>query len=110
MTNTADSRCPSILLARPCTLTRIVAAPKPLPWGHPSLIGLGFSVYVTTLLVELFGSPLLRNASVAVGLVVGAIIASATGYIDSTPILAAPQGTFLWTTTFPLGLSGSLVI
>lgn len=110
ITITTDSSCPSILAACPGTLTRIAAAPKPLPWGHPSLIGLGFSVYVTTLLVELFGSPLLRNASVAVGLVVGAIIASATGYIDSAPILAAPQGTFLWTTTFPLGISGSLVL
>jgi uracil-xanthine permease len=85
-------------------------APRPLPWGHPSLIGLGFSVYVTTLLVEIFGSPLLRNASVAVGLVVGAVIASATGYIDPTPINNTPQGTFLWTTTFPLSVDGSLVL
>ncbi|KAI5806921.1 permease family-domain-containing protein [Geopyxis carbonaria] len=86
------------------------AAPHPHPWGHPAFLGLGFSVYATILITELWGSPLLRNGSVALGLLVGASIAGATGYIDTSAISAAPAGTFLWTTTFPLGLAPSLVL
>jgi uracil-xanthine permease len=85
-------------------------APHPLPWGHPSFLGLGFLVYITILMVEIFGSPLIRNGSVAIGLCIGAIVASATGYIDSSTISSSPRGTFLWTTTFPLSVSGSLVL
>ncbi len=67
-------------------------------------------MFITTIIVEVFGSPLLRNCSVAVGLVIGAIIAAATGYIDNSSITATPMGTFLWTTTFPLSVDGSLVL
>ncbi|KAF8243283.1 Xanthine/uracil permease [Wilcoxina mikolae CBS 423.85] len=87
-----------------------IHAPKPLPWGHPKFLGLGFIVYITILIVEVWGAPLVRNGSVAVGLLFGAIVASATGYIDSSTINAAPAGTFLWTHTFPLGVSGALVL
>jgi uracil-xanthine permease len=74
------------------------------------LLGLGFVVYITILLVEIWGSPLVRNGSVAVGLLIGAVVASATGYIDNEAINAAPSGTFLWVHTFPLGVSGALVL
>ncbi|TGZ80591.1 Xanthine/uracil permease [Ascodesmis nigricans] len=85
-------------------------APNAKPWGHPSFIGLGFSVYASILAVEFFGSPLLRSGSVFIGLLVGSIIAAATGYIDGSSISTTPSGTFLWTTTFPLGVSGALVL
>lgn len=85
-------------------------APNALPWGHPKLIGLGFLVYSSILMTEIFGSPLIRNGSVAIGLMIGAIVASATGYVDTASIQEAPSGTFLWTTTFPLGFSGALVL
>ncbi|PWW79686.1 Xanthine/uracil permease [Tuber magnatum] len=87
-----------------------IKAPEPRPWGDPSFIGLGFSVYATILLVELFGAPLIRSCSVAVGLLVGAIISAATGFIDSKNITAAPSGTFVWVKTFPLSVDGSLVL
>lgn len=67
-------------------------------------------MYASILIVELFGSPLLRNGSVFIGLLVGTIIAATTGYIDSSSISTTPSGTFIWTTTFPLGVSGSLVL
>lgn len=87
-----------------------LAAPQPRLWGSPSFIGLGFSVYITILIVELFGAPLIRNCSVACGLLVGAVIAAATGFIDSAPINKAPSVTFMWTHTFKLGIDGSLVL
>lgn len=40
----------------------------------------------------------------------GAIVAKATGYIDSSTINAAPSGTFIWVHTFPLGINASLVL
>jgi uracil-xanthine permease len=86
------------------------AAPKPLPWGHPKFLGLGFVVYISILIVEIWGAPLIKNGSVAIGLCIGAIIAKTTGYIDSSSIAAAPAGTFIWAHTFPLGLNGSLVL
>lgn len=85
-------------------------APKPHPWGSPVFVGLGFSVYATILLVELVGSPLVRNCSIAIGLTVGAVIAAATGYIDNSPIKNAPGSTVPWVKTFPLGFDGSLVL
>ncbi|RPB09340.1 Xanthine/uracil permease [Morchella conica CCBAS932] len=87
-----------------------IAAPQPRLWGSPSFIGLGFSVYITILIVELFGAPLIRNCSVACGLLVGAVIAAATGFVDSAPINRAPSVTFMWTHTFKLGIDGSLVL
>ena len=85
-------------------------APHPLPWGSPEFVGLGFSVWITILIVERFGSPFLKNASIIIGLVTGTIIAGATGYIDSSTISEAPVITFIWTTTFPLGVSGPLIL
>lgn len=41
-----------------------IAAPKAALWGSPQFIGLGFLSFVTILLVEMFGSPFLRNASI----------------------------------------------
>eukprot|EP00897_Mesotaenium_endlicherianum_P000924 jgi/Mesen1/10832/ME000093S10348 len=49
-----------------------------LPFGSRQYLGLGLSVFMTLLLVELFGSPFLRNVQVVVGLAVGMIVASAT--------------------------------
>ncbi|KAG8703466.1 hypothetical protein FRC08_002830 [Ceratobasidium sp. 394] len=50
-----------------------------LPRGSPEFIGLGFLSFITIVLVELFGSPFLKNASIVVGLLVGSIVAGAAG-------------------------------
>ena len=73
-----------------------VTAPRAALWGSPQFVGLGFLSFVTILLVELFGSPFLKNASIIVGLIVGCIVAGAAGYIDSSSIGRAPAITFFW--------------
>jgi NCS2 family nucleobase:cation symporter-2 len=42
-----------------------------LPYGSPEYVGLGFSVFSMIILVEIFGSPFLRNCAVIIGLFFG---------------------------------------
>ncbi|KAI5121198.1 hypothetical protein M0805_005999 [Coniferiporia weirii] len=79
-----------------------ITAPRPLPWGSPEFIGLGFLSFISIILTELFGSPFLKNTSIIVGLVVGCIVAGAAGYIDGSSIKSAPAITFLWVKTFKI--------
>lgn len=79
-------------------------------WGSAPLIGLGFSAFITIIICELFGSPFIKSASVFLGLVVGMIIAGATGYFNKATMQSAPAFTFLWVKTFPLALRGQLVL
>ncbi|XTI94704.1 Xanthine/uracil permease [Cenococcum geophilum] len=87
-----------------------LGAPHALPWGSAQYIGLGFSVFVTILLCERFGSPIMKSASVIMGLLVGCIIAGATGYFDRSGIDSAPAVSFVWVHTFPLTVYGPLVL
>jgi xanthine/uracil permease len=87
-----------------------ITAPKPLLWGSPALIGMGFSVFITIILVEILGAPLMRSASVIIGLAVGCAISGATGYWSTEQINAAPGATFLWVHTFKLSVDGALVL
>ena len=99
------------------------------PWGSPRLIGLGFLVWISIIAFDLLGPPLVKNASVMLGLIVGFIVSAACGYfeqsyvlISSTPrrtqltsrtsrtIDNAPAATFLWVTRFPLSIRGELVL
>lgn len=86
------------------------SAPHPLPWGSAEFIGLGFSVFVTIILCERFGSPIMKSTSVILGLLVGCIIAAATGYFSSAGIVAAPAASFIWVHTFPLSIYGPIVL
>ncbi|KAI0774393.1 Xanthine/uracil permease [Fomes fomentarius] len=79
-----------------------IFAPRPLPWGSPEFIGLGFLSFVSIILTEMFGSPFLKNISIIVGLAVGCIVAGAAGYIDGSSIKTAPAITFLWVHTFKI--------
>ncbi|KAJ7057408.1 xanthine/uracil permease [Mycena amicta] len=87
-----------------------IFAPRPLPWGSPEFIGLGFLSFVTIILTEMFGSPFLKNTSIIVGLLVGSIVASAAGYADRSTIDSAPAITFLWVHTFKIGVYGPAVL
>lgn len=87
-----------------------IDAPRPLPWGDPKLIGLGFSVFATIVLVEYFGSPLMKSSSLILGLAAGCWISGATGYWSRAEIDEAPVITFLWTRTFKLSVDGSLIL
>lgn len=52
----------------------------------------------------------MKSASVFFGLIVGMIIATATGYFDKDTITSVPAGNFLWVHTFKLSLRGQLVL
>ncbi|KDR84342.1 hypothetical protein GALMADRAFT_87260 [Galerina marginata CBS 339.88] len=95
-------------LSRPTSgifqLCPTIFAPRPLPWGSPEFIGLGFLSFSTIILTEIFGSPFLKNISIIVGLIVGCIVAGAAGYIDDSTIKSAPAITFLWVKTFKIGV------
>ncbi|KAH9931655.1 xanthine/uracil permease [Epithele typhae] len=79
-------------------------APRPLPWGSPEFIGLGFLSFISIILTELFGSPFLKNISIIVGLAVGCIVSGAAGYIDGSSIKTSPVITFLWVHTFKISV------
>lgn len=81
-----------------------------LPWGSPQFLGLGFSVFAAIVIIERFGSPIMRTSAVALGLVVGIIISVGAGYFDNTSIRESPGITFLWVKTFPLTVYGPLVL
>lgn len=83
---------------------------KPLPWGSAEFIGLGFLVYVTIILSERFGSPIMKSCAVIVGLLVGCIVAAACGYFSPDNIKAAPVATFLWVKTFRLRIYAPAVL
>lgn len=87
-----------------------VGAPHALPWGSAEYIGLGFSVFVTIIICERFGSPIMKSCAVVLGLLVGCIIAAATGYFDRSGIDAAPAASFVWVKTFPLTVYGPVVL
>jgi len=81
-----------------------------LPWGSAEFIGLGFLVFLTIILFERFGSPIMKSASVIGGLLVGCIVAAACGYFDPSGIDSAPAVSFIWVHTFPLTVYGPLVL
>jgi uracil-xanthine permease len=87
-----------------------IAAPHALPWGSAEYLGLGFSVFITIILCERFGAPIMKSTSVVIGLLVGCIIAAATGYFDRSGIDSAPAVSFIWVKTFPLTVYGPLVL
>ncbi|CUM49160.1 uncharacterized protein AC631_01185 [Debaryomyces fabryi] len=82
----------------------------PLEWGSAEFIGLGFLVYVTIIIAERFGSPIMKSCAVIVGLLVGCIVAAACGYFSRTNIDAAPAVTFVWVHTFKLRVYGPAVL
>lgn len=86
------------------------SAPHALPWGSAQFIGLGFSVFVTIIISERFGSPIMKSCAVVIGLLVGCIFGAAFNYFDSSGIDVAPVASFIWTKTFPLSVYGPMIL
>lgn len=82
----------------------------PLQWGSAEFIGLGFLVYVTIIISERFGSPIMKSCAVIIGLLVGCIVAAACGYFSHSSIDSAPAVTFLWVHTFKLKVYAPAVL
>lgn len=87
-----------------------INAPNAQPWGGPVNFALGASVFFMIILIEIVGSVFLKNISVVIGLLTGCIIAAAVGMFDSSGILAAPVGTFLWVKHFGWSVYGPGII
>ncbi|KAG9579175.1 Xanthine/uracil permease, partial [Aureobasidium melanogenum] len=87
-----------------------IDAPHALPWGSAEFVGLGFLVFVSIILTERFGSPIMKSCAVVIGLLVGCIVAAACGYFDRSGIDAAPVANFIWVRTFKLKVYGPLVL
>ncbi|KAE8244807.1 hypothetical protein A4X13_0g6244 [Tilletia indica] len=87
-----------------------INAPQAHPWGDARFIGLGFLSFSTVILVEIFGSPAMRNASIVLGLLLPLVVAGPLGYINGASISSAKPITFLWTTTFKLRVYGPAVL
>ncbi|KAL6711081.1 hypothetical protein ACN47E_006956 [Coniothyrium glycines] len=87
-----------------------INAPRPLPWGSAEFIGLGFSVFITIIICERFGAPIMKSTAVVIGLLVGCIIGGATGYFDRSGIDSSPVVSFIWVNTFKLSVYGPIVL
>lgn len=83
---------------------------KQLPWGSAQFIGLGFLVYVSIILFEKWGSPIMKSCAVILGLLVGCIVAAACGYFSDAGIKLAPAVTFLWVHTFKLKIYAPAIL
>ena len=87
-----------------------INAPRPLPWGSAEFIGLGFLVFVTIIVTERFGAPIMKSCSVVIGLLVGCIVAGACGYFVTSGIKSAPAVSFIWVKTFPLSIYAPMIL
>ncbi|KAF2227542.1 uric acid-xanthine permease [Elsinoe ampelina] len=87
-----------------------INAPHALPWGSAEYLGLGFSVFITIIIAERWGAPIMKSCAVVLGLLVGCIIAAATGYFDGSSIAAAPVASFPWVHTFKLTIYPPLIL
>jgi xanthine/uracil permease len=86
-------------------------------YGSAQFVGLGFLTFATIMIIEIFGSPFLRNCSCVLGLLWGYSAAawSRHGHLKYVPLTImnkAPGITFLWTKKpfFKLGFYPPLII
>jgi len=86
-----------------------------LAYGSGPYIGMGFSVFLIFLFVEIFGSPFARNTMVIWGLLGGYAIAAVANFeglrfVTGERMRNSDAFTFLWVETFPIGIHGPAII
>jgi uric acid-xanthine permease len=89
-----------------------------LGYGSPQFIGLGFSVMVALVFIEVFGSTFMKNCNVVLALLFGYFVAGVSSHDGNDYIVTGENGaiaradaiTFLWVETFPIGFYGPAVI
>jgi uracil-xanthine permease len=86
-----------------------------LGFGSGPYVAQGFYVFLIFFLVEIFGSPFLRNTMVIWGLLGGFAIAAMSSYegdqfVTGDRIKNSNWFTFLWVETFPIGIHGPAII
>lgn len=97
--------------AAPETLAKFADCPsvagpgdRHYPWGNARWIGLAFFVFLIIILIEMFGSPFIRNTQVVIALLAGIILSSFLGYMNTSSITQAPIITIPFRKTFKLGV------
>lgn len=106
----SNGSCSSRPTTGPYQLCPSNNAPMAAPWGSAQFIGLGFLVFVTIILTERFGAPIMKSCAVVIGLLVGCIVAAACGYFSDSGINAAPVASFIWVQTFPLTVYPPMIL
>ncbi|GAQ90200.1 xanthine/uracil transporter [Klebsormidium nitens] len=86
-----------------------------LLFGNANYIGLGFIVFASIIIIELFGSPFMRNVQIMAGFLIGYLVAALARhdgqkYTNNAAISAAPAGQFLWLRTFKIGFYPAAVL
>lgn len=92
-----------------------------LGYGAPEYFGLGLSVVIMLVLLNIFGSPFMKNSAVIIALFFGYIVSAIAWKTDETTgkrlrfvteqkIEDAPWFSFPWMTVFPLGFYPSAFI
>jgi uracil-xanthine permease len=86
-----------------------------LGYGSGPYVALGFCVFLIFLVVEIFGSPFMRNTMVIWGLLGGYAIAAlasheGNSFVVGTRMRDSDVFTFLWVETFPIGIHGPAII
>jgi uracil-xanthine permease len=84
-------------------------------FGSPEYVALGFSVMLMLIIVELFGSPFMKNANVIIALLFGYFVAGVSRaegmkFVPDTKIESAEPITFAWVENFPIGFYGPAVL
>ncbi|KAG7337474.1 xanthine permease [Nitzschia inconspicua] len=85
-------------------------------YGTAAYVGLGFTVLVSLVIIELFGSVFMRNCNVIIALLIGYAVAAFTRfpggerYVTNDNIVAAAPVTFVWVETFPLSFYPAAVV
>lgn len=102
--------CASRPTSGPFQLCPSNTAPMAAPWGSAQFIGLGFLVFVTIILTERFGAPIMKSCAVVIGLLVGCIVAAACGYFSGAGVATAPVASFIWVHTFPLSIYAPMIL
>lgn len=80
------------------------------PWGDARWIGLGLFVFTIIIIVEIFGSPFLRNTQVMIGFLAGITLSASLGYFDADLIRQAPAITFPLVKRFKLGFYAPVLV
>mmetsp|Transcript_33398 Transcript_33398/g.38875 ORF Transcript_33398/g.38875 Transcript_33398/m.38875 type:complete len:573 (+) Transcript_33398:94-1812(+) len=84
-------------------------------YGQTQYIGLGFTVIVSLVVIELFGSVFMKNCNVIIALLIGYFVAAVSNldgdrYVTGANIENAEAITFLWRNTFKIGFYAPAVI
>lgn len=88
-----------------------IDSPHALLWGSRQFLGLGLASFMTIVIIEIFGSPAMRSASIVIGLIFPTLVLGIPlHYTSRESIDSAKAITFIWVHTFKLSVYGPAVL